>query len=296
MEKDLERCEIRRVRSNELGQVVALRATYGQQQGIGAMDTFWNLDPDGIFVAVTGDDKVLGSAAALSLNDSLSYVTMHAVHHDLRKKGLGKRLWQAVESQLGPHRNAFLICAGYDVPMYHNRFGFDVVSPVTIHYIRPGPADISTLRTRVPGVDIVDSTTPTLTAKIIDYDQAVSGFSRERLLTLIFKEPGNVLRVAVRGDSVVGYGVVSTDISGVALLRIVYADDIGVAECLVHSLLDGFAPFVDKGLTGLLLAGAGDATGLDLKMSFECVPCVKMLYRREEPAACDYKRQFVVCV
>ncbi|CAN8002085.1 unnamed protein product [Ixodes hexagonus] len=296
MEKDLESCEIRRVRLNELDQVAALRGAYRQQLGIGAMDTFWNLDPEGIFVAVTDDGKVLGSVATLGVSDSLSYVTMHTVHPELRKKGLGKRLWQAVESKLGPDRNAFLICAGFDVSMYHNKYGFEVVSPVTIHYIRPGPADISILRTQVPGVDIVDSTTSALTSRVIDYDQDVSGFRRERLLTLILKEPGNVFKVAVRGDSVVGYGIVSTDVSGVALLRIVHADDVGIAECLVHALLDGFAPFLEKGLTGLFLAEAGDATGLDLKMSVECIPCVKIMYRREEPAACDYKRQFVVCV
>ncbi|CAN8021452.1 unnamed protein product [Ixodes persulcatus] len=294
MEKDLECCEIRRARPDDLDQVAAFRALYGQQLGIGAMGTLWNLDPEGIFVAVTDDGKVLGTLAVLRISDSISYVTMHAVYPELRKKGLGKRLWQAVEAHLGPDRNAFLICGGFDVCMYHNRFGFDVVSPVTIHYIRPGPADISTLRTEVPGVDIVDSATPTLTSKVIDYDQVVSGFRRERLLALVLKEPGNVFKVAVHGHSVVGYGIVSTDISGMALLRIVYADNVGIAECLVHSLLNGFAPFVEKGLTGLLLAEAGDATGLDIKMSIEGIPCVKILYRREHPT-CDYKRQFVVC-
>ncbi|KAM7302289.1 arylsulfatase B [Ixodes scapularis] len=58
MEKDLECCEIRRARPDELDRVAALRALYGQQLGVGAMDTLWNLDPEGIFVAVTDDALV----------------------------------------------------------------------------------------------------------------------------------------------------------------------------------------------------------------------------------------------
>lgn len=93
-----------------------------------------------------------------------------------------------------------------------------------------------------------------------------------------------------------GYGVVSTDISGCALLRIVYADDGAIAECIVFHLLEAYEPFHNKGLTGLLLAGAGVGRGLDHKMSLETAPYVNILYRRHEPATCDYKRQFVVPV
>lgn len=298
MMPELGSIHIRRMLPGDFDQVISLRAKYRQQLGIGALNTLWKLDPEGIFVAVTEDGKVQGSVIVVTVSSGLSYVCLHTVQPELHRRGLGKKLWNAVEERLGTDRNAFLICGAFDVSMYLNRFKFQVVSPVTIHYIRPGRADVSTLTEDVPGVNVADVTASTtfLTSQVVDYDEAVSGYRRERLLSLMLQEPGNVTKVALTKGSVVGYGIVSTDISGCALLRVVYADGLILAERLVRSLLEGFQPFVDDGVTGLLLAGAGELTGLEVKMSLETIPCVKMLYRHEEPATCDYGRQYVVCV
>ncbi|KAL3201413.1 hypothetical protein MRX96_012461 [Rhipicephalus microplus] len=294
---------IRPMREQDKEGVTELRRSYGQQLGIGALDALTKYDPDCIYVAVTEDGQVLGSCAVVDLHPDLAYVMMHAVRAELQKSGLATRLWQeAVEQRLGADRNAFLICGGFHVAMYYRRFGFECVSPQTIRYIRPGPADISSLTQSVEGVQVeavqVQDDSETVSA-IADYDATVFGFHRKRFMGLVLAEKGNAVVVARRDDqnrSVVGYGVVSTDISGRALLRIVYANEEAIAECIVYRLLEAYGPFHKKGLTGLLLAGAGEGHGIGHKMALETVPYVNILYRRHEPNTCDYGKQFVVPV
>ncbi|XP_065304091.1 uncharacterized protein [Dermacentor albipictus] len=294
---------IRPMREEDKEGVTELRRSYGQQLGIGALDALAKYDPDSIYVAVTEDGQVQGSCAVADLHPDLAYVMMHAVRAERQKSGLATRLWQeAVVRRLGAARNAFLICGGFHVAMYYRRYGFEVVSAERVHYIRPGPADISSLTQSVTGVQVsavqVQDDADTVSS-IADYDATVFGFRRERFISLMLAEKGNAVVVARRGDqnrSVVGYGVVSTDISGRALLRIVYADEEAIAECIVHRLLEAFGPFHKKGLTGLLLAGAGEGRGIDHKMALETVPYVNILYRLHEPSTCDYGKQFVVPV
>ncbi|KAK8786410.1 hypothetical protein V5799_023815 [Amblyomma americanum] len=287
--------------------VIELRRSYGQHMGIGALDTLMKCDPDGIYVAVDEDGQVHGSCAAIDLHPELACVMLHSVRAEHQKSGLATRLWrEAVERRLGGDRNAFLICGGFHVAMYHRRFGFEAVSAERIHYIRPGPADTSSLPRSVDGVQLTrlpEQLSPedhgATVSAVVDYDAAVFGFRREQFLRLVLAEKGNAVVVARRGDdsgAIVGYGVVSTDISGRALLRIVYADEEAIAEGIVYHLLESFTPFHKKGLTGLLLAGAGEGRGIDHKMALETVPYVNILYRREEPTTCDYRRQFVVPV
>lgn len=298
---------IRRIRQHDRDSVIELRRSYDQQMGIGALDALMKCDPDGIYVAVTEDGQVQGTVAVIDMCPDLACVMLHTVRPEHQKSGLASRLWQeAVEPRLGTEKNAFLICGRFHVAMYFRRFGFEVVSAERIHYIRPGMADTSSLPRSVEGVEVsrlpappsADDDDATATA-IVDYDASVFGFRRERFLRLLLAEPGNVVVVARRGgdnQALAGYGVVSTDISGRALLRIVYADDGTIAECIVFHLLESYGPFHKKGLTGLLLAGAGEGRGIDHKMSLETAPYVNILYRRHEPTTCDYKRQFVVPV
>lgn len=299
---------IRRIRQLDRDGVIELRRSYGQQMGIGALDSLMKCDPDGIYVAVTEDGQVQGTVAVIDMCADLSCVMLHTVRAEHQKSGLASRLWrEAVEPRLGTDKNAFLICGAFHVAMYFRRFGFEVVSTECIHYIRPGAAVISSLPRSVEGVDVSRLPAPpsaeddadATASAIVDYDASVFGFRRERFLRPLLAEPGNVVVVARRGNdsqALAGYGVVSTDISGCALLRIVYADDGAIAECIVFHLLESYEPFRNKGLTGLLLAGAGEGRGLDHKMSLETAPYVNILYRRHEPATCDYKRQFVVPV
>lgn len=298
---------IRPIREEDKEGVIELRKSYGQHMGIEALDTFMKCDPDGIYVAVDEDGQVHGSCAVIDFHPDLAYVLLHMVRAEHQKSGLAARLWrETVERRLGDDRNAFLICGRFHVAMYYRRFGFEAVSAEQIHYIQPAPADTSSLTRKVDGVQLtqlpeqlsVKDGGVTVPA-IVDYDEAVFGFRRERFIRLLLAEKGNSVVVARRDDdrgSVVGYGVVSTDISGRALLRIVYADEEAIAECIVYHLLESFAPFHKKGLTGLLLAGAGEGRGIDHKMALETAPYVNILYRSEEPAACDYRRQFVVPV
>lgn len=298
---------IRPMRDQDKEGVIELRRSYGQHLGIEALDTLMACDPDGIYVAVDEDGQVQGSCAVIDFHADLAYVMLHTVRAEHQKSGLATRLWrETVERRLGDDTNAFLICGGFHVAMYYRRFGFEAVSAERVHYIRPGPADTSSLPRRVDGVQLTqlprqlsaEDDGATVSA-IVDYDAAVFGFRRERFISLVLAEKGNATVVARRGDdsgAVVGYGIVSTDISGRALLRIVYADEADIAECIVYHLLESFAPFHKKGLTGLLLAGAGEGHGIDHKMALETVPYVNILYRREEPTVCDYRRQFVVPV
>lgn len=300
---EVKKFTIRPMREEDKESVTELRRSYGQQLGIGTLDALTKYDPDCIYVAVTDDGRVQGSCAVVDMHPDLAYVMMHTVRADQQKTGLATRLWQeAVEQRLGADRNAFLICGGFHVAMYYRRFGFEFVSPQSIHYIRPGPADISSLTQSLDGVQVtavhVQDDAETVSA-IADYDATVFGFRRERFIGLVLAEKGNVVVVARREDqnrSIVGYGVVSTDISGRALLRILYADEEAIAECIVYRLLEAYDPFHKKGLTGLLLAGAGEGHGFDHKMALETVPYVNILYRRHEPPTCDYGRQFVVPV
>lgn len=299
---------IRKIGQLDRDGVIELRRSYGQQMGIGAVDAMMKCDPDGIYVAVSEDGQVQGTVGVIDMCPDLLCVMLHTVRAEHQKSGLASRLWQeAVEPRLGTDKNAFLICGAFHVAMYFRRFGFEVVSTERIHYIRPGTADISSLPRSVEGVEVsrlpaqkssedVDNATA---SAIVDYDASVFGFRRERFLRLLLAEPGNAVVVARRGNdsqALAGYGVVSTDISGCALLRIVYADNGPIAECVVFHLLQSYEPFHKKGLTGLLLAGAGEGRGLDHKMALETAPYVNILYRRHEPATCDYKRQFVVPV
>lgn len=58
MMPELGSIHIRRMLPGDFDQVISLRAKYRQQLGIGALNTLWKLDPEGIFVAVTEDGEL----------------------------------------------------------------------------------------------------------------------------------------------------------------------------------------------------------------------------------------------
>ncbi|CAN7984234.1 unnamed protein product [Ixodes hexagonus] len=121
--------QLRNMKSEEVGQVTDIWEEQGLGQGANNVKNFYQLDPEGFFVAVdTRTGEVVATCACVRQNPSLFVVGQYAVRKRLQGSGVGLRLWKLMDLRLGDC-NAGLSAVPSRLSTYRDRAGFRVVEP-----------------------------------------------------------------------------------------------------------------------------------------------------------------------
>lgn len=84
--------ELRRMRRSEFDVIMEWAAAEGWNPGLHDADCFWNADPEG-FVAVEIGGELAAGGSIVSYGRRYGFMGFFIVRHDLRGRGIGRRLW-----------------------------------------------------------------------------------------------------------------------------------------------------------------------------------------------------------
>ncbi|CAN7996898.1 unnamed protein product [Ixodes hexagonus] len=176
-----------------------------------------------------------GACAVPFVGTDIAYLCLLGVTAQYRKRGIGTKLMESAMQHVGTH-NVFLHCTPEQVHFFRDRWNFQL-------YIRelkslgPGVPKTSKLAQAVPGVQAVELT-PELLPLVVKYDEFVFGACRKKFVEASTSERDARTLVACRGPRrVCGYAFLTTNVTGHAIVRGIYADAEDIAELLLFSLL-----------------------------------------------------------
>lgn len=172
--------------------------------------------------------------AAVFVDPAVAFLGLYAILPQLQGRGLGIELWTKCMDHVNL-RNAGLYAVPEQLSTYRDKAGFSVQdSRQMLVFEADAPLDASNLVQTVGNVIVKRIDDDQL---VIDYDEKVLGYRRERLLELTFKENDSVALVALDkfDGHVVGYGCMRTNNVGKAMAGPIYADNDAVAELLVST-------------------------------------------------------------
>lgn len=263
--------QIRNMKSDEILQAVDIWREQGLEQGMNNVSIFYQVDPEGFFVAVdTRTGKVVATCACVRQHPSLFFVGMYAVRKALQGRGVGPRVWKAMSQRLGSS-NAGLNAVPKHLSTYRDRAGYSFVEPwSTLVFnttaVTPENLPLPTEELRVVPID------EELMPQVIAYDALIHGYDREKTITLTVADEDGITRAVVRSldgeDQVCGFGKVSSNILGGAMAGPLYAQDRESAGVLLRNLVEA-NPLTRVSLTMMVVDCNPEACGLaeDLGLS-----------------------------
>ena len=160
------------------------------------------------------DGEVVGHIDAISYPGHLTSIGAFVVKKELRKKGLGRQIWNVAWRSVDHADSLTLVGASEMVPMYKS-FGFQSVWSTILGMVDPQNVLKAYSRLAVPPGVSCKPIQDVDFDKLLKYDTAVFGASRRKLLEAWISIPGSLGWVAVNGsDEVIGYTTVKQVISG----------------------------------------------------------------------------------
>lgn len=272
------------MRREEIPAVLNLRGERNVPEGTHALDTWFDYDPDGFYVAVADDGTVLGSCAGVIQNDYLAFIGLYAVKSDYQKSGIGRRIWNAVMERICDC-NVGVNPVTAQVQNYRDHDGLPPHTDWCSACIAPH-VDESLFRPAVPETDILFLTTldEDMINDVIQYDSDVYGVSRGLFVPLVCGQGEAVAMVAITttDKKVCGYGSIMKNIKGKALVGPLYADNEDIAETILHKLIKAFPSAKSDGVVMFTTDGNPPAIALTKRLGFRHLDRIARLYRKEE--------------
>ena len=203
-------------------------ADEGWNPGVNDMDVAWEADPDA-FIALRKDGKLAGGGTIIAYKGKAGFMGLFIMRKDIRRQGLGRILWRErlrrLRERLQP--DAPIGMDGvFDMVPFYAAGGFKLLYR-DLRY--EGKAD-GTLDPAAIPLDEIGW------ANVAAYDLAVSGIDRPDFMRRWLSQPGGNGFAVQRDDAVSGYGFIRPCRSGFKIGPL-YADDAGIAERLLNSLL-----------------------------------------------------------
>lgn len=187
-------CTVRRMRCSDLDRALVWAREEGWNPGLHDLDSFYAADPQGFFVC-EAEGECVGSISAVAYDETYGFMGFYIVRTPFRGKGYGMALWNAALRYLGNR------CIGADgVPAMLSKYetqGFRIA----YRNIRFGGAGGGKTVDGFAGLDAVSF--DALNA----YDAKHVPVPRREFLRHWVRQPSAVLRVAVDGNEIAGYGM-----------------------------------------------------------------------------------------
>ncbi|XP_040358580.2 uncharacterized protein LOC121047422 [Ixodes scapularis] len=219
----------------ELPLTKPLRIENGVLMGTHQLETYWKVDPGSIYGAITEDGELYGACAVPFVGTDIAYLCLMGVAAPYRRRGIATKLMETAMQHVGTH-NIYTHCIPEQVHFFRDRWNFQI-------YIRelkslgPGVPKTSKLTQAVSGVQ-VQELTPQILPLVVKYDEFVFGTCRKKFVETSTGERDARTVVACRGLSrVCGYAILTTTMTGHAVVRGIYADAEDIAELLLVNLL-----------------------------------------------------------
>ncbi|CAN8021430.1 unnamed protein product [Ixodes persulcatus] len=232
--------EFRNMRLDEVCQVVDIWQEQGMAQGTNNVKNFYEVDPEGFFVAVdTRTGEVVATCACVRQTPSLLFIGQYAVRKKLQGRGVGRRLWKVMENRWGDC-NVGLGAVPEYFPMYRDKAGLShVESWATIVY---NTSTVTPERLPTPPDDLrVVPIDETLMPQVIAYDTLLHGYDRGKMIRLTMGDEKGISRAVVQRqgghDVVCGFGKINSNIPQGAVASPIYARDREVAAVLLRDLV-----------------------------------------------------------
>ena len=179
---------------NELDTAIAWARAEGWNPGLYEADSFYATDPNGFFMGEV-DGEPVGSICAVAYDGSYGFMGFYIVRPEMRGNGHGLRIWNAAMYYLGDRT------IGADgVPAMlakYETFGFRIAYR-NVRYKGSGGGD--------EPAGLVDLDTVPFT-NLVAYDAAHVPVPRVRFLEHWVRQRGAVVRIAVEGLRIVGFGM-----------------------------------------------------------------------------------------
>ncbi|GFQ90608.1 n-acetyltransferase domain-containing protein [Trichonephila clavata] len=246
--------KVRCMKEEDIPQVMELRRQVRVHDVPTFLQTWLKIDPEGIFVVLTEEDKVIGAVSVVENRPGLHIGGLYCIHEKYRKQGVGSHLNNCV------------------LPRIKDKITIgNSVLHMTEKYVKAGQLpyideNLTTLKNYIPNIgspnvlgnkDLPDNIEiepfqKNLLPSIVQYDASVVGFERAQMLELSCQEEDSETFAAFRNGACIGYGSIKRSCLGAGRVSPLFADDPTVAEALLKKLLEsypnmnGFAMFTLK--------------------------------------------------
>ncbi len=215
----------------ELDTVLSWAAAEGWNPGPGDADAFWAADPEA-FWGIERDGELLGSGAITAYKDRLGFMGLFIVRPEFRGQGLGRDFWyfrrDKLRSRLRPEA-PIAMDGVFAMQPFYAKGGF-VFTHRNLRMEGVG-------RAGNPAVRVVELSTLPF-AKVLAADEAIFGVARPEFLERWIRPTGGRALGVLKGDRLVGYGVLRPALRGFKIGPL-FAVDSSVAEDLFVALSDG---------------------------------------------------------
>lgn len=287
---------IRPLKAEEVKFAVEIWKQQGLEEGIHTLQLWHKTDPDGFIAAVHKDTgEVVGSCATVRQKDGLYFVGLYAVKSELQGSGIGMVMWKEAMKRVGAS-NAGLNAVPKHLSTYRDRAGFSHVAPWNT-WVYAAPWKDITLENIIPkddGIRLkrVYPNDDQLLSMLVDYDERVHDFRRERAIRITMSDDDGILMAAFRQDgNIAGFGKISTNIQDGALVGPLYADDIAIGRRIMHSLVSDFAPSTVT-VTAFTIDANADSCRLVEELGLKKLMAVPRCYRDPDVPQADFSKVF----
>jgi hypothetical protein len=222
-----EELKIRRMTKEDLVMVLNWATLGGAEPGIYDLETIYNSDPEGFFVAEI-DNQLVGSSSSVRYGDDFGFFGYWIVLPEFRNKKIGYKLIKQSMDYFG-NRNVGLDGvqeqmnnfekSGFKTAFKNIRFS-GVVTDL-------GPIPYKT-------IDLRNFDFPELLA----YDSVMFGVPRSKFLKMWIDQPESKALGIVENGKIRGYGVLRPCPNSYKIGPL-FADNYEIAESLFNSLVDG---------------------------------------------------------
>ena len=223
--------------------VLRWAAELGWNPGKHDAECFYNSDPNGFLIGRLGEDPI-ASISVIKYGSSYGFLGFYIVRQQFRKQGYGLRMWKA----------------GMEY-MKGRIVGLDAVVAQQANYTKSGfhfahrnlrYKGLGKLSSAVECSDQIVSLASVNFEKLLMYDSECFPEEREKFLCKWISLPESNAVGVIRGDDIVGYGVIRRSESGFRIGPL-FADSANIAEAIFVSLLKGLADddeyYIDVPLT-----------------------------------------------
>jgi GNAT superfamily N-acetyltransferase len=186
---------IRQMTTNDLRLGLRLSRQAGWNQTMSDWQRFFNLGPEGCFVAEL-DRRFVGTTMTF-ISDQVAWIAMVLVEKNVRGKGIGTALLKHALGHLDACKvgTVRLDATHLGRPIYE-RLGFvPEYELVRFEGVAPSGRAVTTVK----------NATPEILTDVIEFDRRMTGENRAKMIRALFKEFPENTRVLMHGDKLEGF-------------------------------------------------------------------------------------------
>jgi hypothetical protein len=189
--------------------------------------------------------KVIGVCGGPFINPECAFIGLYAVRKEYMGRGIGSQLFGRVLEYIGD-KNCCLFAVPDKLTLYRDKLGFKLVADqkMVIFYGKVN----KNLNINNDSIKL-ELITSDLMEEVINYDQNIHNYRRDKLLKLSLNESECIsMAVKDKDNKIVGFGSIKENSGGFAVLAPLYADNPLIAQQLIEKLIDSFEIAVNKGV------------------------------------------------